>query len=189
MGARRPLISAVVAIAVVSTVALVAAAGSASPSQAPSQPTAVELSVQVGQVSFSSMTPQNLPVYAFGWSGRRTIGTTGGGGGTGKETLGDFSFTRQLDESSPLFLNLFMTGKLTKTVTVNVFQPGSQQVALKYTLSDVLISSFHHGAVGEADYTFPTDQVTLHFSKVCLQSFSPAGGTRASSVCQKIIPT
>lgn len=186
MGARRPLISAIVAIAVVVTVALVAAAGSASPSQAPSQPTAVELSVEVGQVSFSSMVPQNLPVYAFSWAGKRTIGTVGGGGGTGKETLGDFTLTRQLDESSPLFLALFMTGKLTKTVTVNVFAPGSQQIALRYTLSDVLVSSFHHGAVGEADYTIPTDQISLHFDKVCLESFSPAGGTRASSVCQKI---
>jgi type VI protein secretion system component Hcp len=183
MNARRPLISAVVAIAVVGSVALIAAADSASPSRSPSQPTAVELTQEVAQVSFDGL-PANLPVFSFTWGGRNTTsGPVGGGGGTGKAILNGFTLTRKLDESSPLFLRRFLTGQLTKTVTLEVFDgPGSRQVAMKYTLSNVLISSFAHSGLGTADYSMPFDRMTLKFHKVCLQTFSPPGA-RASTTC------
>jgi hypothetical protein len=169
MGAvHRPLISAVVALTVVVAVSLVAAAGSAPPASTSTDP-----SVPVGGISASGITSQGqfLTIVDLSWSGSSTLGG-GSGGGAGKVTLQPFTVTRQLDRFSPLFLQKFLTGVHLQTVVVDVFAPGSQSTQVQYTLSNVLISSFHHFANGTPDYAMPLDRITMRFHKVCMAGFN-----------------
>lgn len=99
-------------------------------------------------------------------------GTTATGGATaGKAQFGDFVITKPVDSASPqLFMNC-ATGKLIRTAVISLLAPGDQPVEfLKYTLSDVLISSVSVSASGEA----PTEQVTLAYSRIEIE-YKPIG--------------
>src|SRR6266699_3022978 len=66
----------------------------------------------------------------------------GGGGGVGKVQLQDFHFTKHHDKASPKLFEACCTGKHTPKVTLTCRKAGgSQQEFLKWTLSEVLISS------------------------------------------------
>ena len=93
----------------------------------------------------------------------------GGGGGAGKVTFQDFHFTAATSKASP---NLFLAcanGHHIKQGTLTVRKAGrEEQEFLKYTLTDVLVSSYEGSSVDDA---FPQDTFTLNFAKV-VTSFS-----------------
>lgn len=99
-------------------------------------------------------------------------GTTATGGATaGKAQFGDFVVTKPVDSSSPqLFMNC-ATGKLIRNAVISLRKPGGEGVEfLKYTLTDVMISSVSVSASGDA----PTEQVSLSYSRIEIE-YKPIG--------------
>ena len=108
--------------------------------------------------------------------------STGGGGGAGKVSMQDFHFTHQVDKSSPKLFMALATGEHLKQITLTVRKAGGEQTEyLKYTFTDVLITSL--SASGSSSDPAPTEQISLNFSKIEME-YQPmnAAGTVESPV-------
>jgi type VI secretion system secreted protein Hcp len=87
----------------------------------------------------------------------------GGGGGAGKVSMQDFSFTKSIDKSSPKLFEALATGKHLKEVKLTL--RGSSSVEyLTITLTDVLVSSYSTG--GSSGDDRPTESVSLNFAQI-----------------------
>jgi type VI secretion system secreted protein Hcp len=90
--------------------------------------------------------------------------STGGGGGAGKPSFHDLSFTHKIDKASPLLLRGCATGQHLKDATITRRKAGKgQQEFLVIKMNDVIITS-----VTEADDNggSQSEMVTLAFAKV-----------------------
>jgi type VI secretion system secreted protein Hcp len=77
----------------------------------------------------------------------------GGGGGEGKASFHDFTFTHHIDKASPVLLKACATGEHIKDATITVRKAGKgQQEYLIIKLTDVIVTSV---ALGEAAATSP----------------------------------
>jgi type VI secretion system secreted protein Hcp len=102
--------------------------------------------------------------WSFGESNPGTLGT-GGGGGAGKVTMQDISFTTRMSKASPKLFLSCATGKhMNEAKLVGVHGGAMQQEYLTWTFSDVLVSSYQTQGSGGDDIVM--DQVSLAFSKV-----------------------
>jgi type VI secretion system secreted protein Hcp len=89
----------------------------------------------------------------------------GGGSGSGKVQLHDFQISKYFDKASPKLFEACATGKHTPKVVVVLRKAGgTQQEYLKYTFSDVLVSSISHS--GSGSDVLPTENVTMNYSKI-----------------------
>ncbi|MDY0743279.1 type VI secretion system tube protein Hcp [Paucibacter sp. R3-3] len=91
---------------------------------------------------------------------------SGGGGGSGKVALHDFSFVKKVDKSSAKLFAAMCSGEHYDTATLVCRRAGKeQQEFLTVVLSKVIVSSLTHlGAEGAE--TIPSDSVTLNFGKI-----------------------
>src|SRR5947209_130778 len=91
---------------------------------------------------------------------------SGGGGGSGKVVLNDFSFVKKVDKASAKLLTSCCTGEHLKTATLVCRKAGKdQQEFLTIILSPILISSFQSGGSAGSDI-IPMDQVSINYGKV-----------------------
>ena len=106
---------------------------------------------------------------SFNWGARQGATTThGGGSGAGRVAIQDFEFTKQVDKASPLLLLNCANGKhIPKAVMVARAAGGEQQEYLKYTFSDVMITSVQFLADDRVNGPVPKpqDRVKFTFSK------------------------
>src|SRR4029079_15494028 len=89
---------------------------------------------------------------------------TGSGGGKGKATFHDLSFTHKIDKASPLLLKGCATGQHLKEATITRRKAGKGQPEfLVIKMNDVMVTS-----VGESDDggSSQVETVTLAFAKV-----------------------
>jgi type VI secretion system secreted protein Hcp len=89
----------------------------------------------------------------------------GVGAASGKVSMSDFSFTTKLSKASPKLFLTCAEGKHIKAAWLTARRAAGKATDyfLKWTFSDLLISSYHTGAVtGEA----PVDQVSFNFAKI-----------------------
>src|SRR6516165_9679323 len=103
-----------------------------------------------------------------GWSwGAAQTGTSshGGGAGAGKVAMQDAHFSMSVSKASPKLMLACATGDHIKQAVLTCRKAGTdQQEYLKYTFSDVLVSSFQtNGASGGGT---PTESLSLNFSKI-----------------------
>jgi len=114
-----------------------------------------------------------LESWSFGASQGGTFGF-GGGGGAGKVQMQDFHFVMKNCKASPRLLQACATGEHIKSAILTCRKAGAasggtgpdyQQEFLKYTFTDLLVSSFNVSGSGSGD-VLPTDQVSLNFSKI-----------------------
>lgn len=90
----------------------------------------------------------------------------GGGGGAGKVTFQDFHFVKKMDKASPkLFLACSRGDHIKSAILVCRKAGKEQQEFLKWTFSDLLISSYQTSGSGAGD-VLPMDQISFNFSKV-----------------------
>lgn len=102
--------------------------------------------------------------FSFGATNSGT-GHTGGGSGAGKVVMQDFHFVCHTSKASPKLMLKCADGSHIKSAILTCRKAGKdQQEYLKYTLTDVLVSSYQTG--GSASSTVPTDQFSLNFVKV-----------------------
>ena len=133
--------------------------------------------------SQDSKHKSEIELLSFSW-GAQQSGTfaTGGGGGAGRVTMQDFSFTKQLDKASPKLLLACASGEHIKSAILTARKAGKeQQEYLKVTFSDVLVSSYSPG--GSTGETIPLEQVALNFAKIEVDyKEQKADGTLGGSV-------
>jgi type VI secretion system secreted protein Hcp len=109
---------------------------------------------------------EEIDVLAWSW-GASQSGTThmGGGGGSGKVSVQDLSFTKYVDAASADLLLACCNGKHFDEALLTVRKAGENPVEyLKLKLTEVLISSISTGGSGGEDRL--TENVTLNFAKV-----------------------
>ena len=105
--------------------------------------------------------------WAWGLSQAGNLGH-GGGGGSGKVSFQDLTFTHHLDKSSPSLMKACATGMHLKDATITVRKAGKgQQEFLVITLTDVLVTSVSTSVSDEGDTT--VESVGLAFAKVDLE--------------------
>jgi type VI secretion system secreted protein Hcp len=102
------------------------------------------------------------------WSWGETqshLAAGGAGGGAGKVTISDFSFTTRLSKASPKLFLACAEGSHIKAAwpTARRAAGKASDYFLKWTFSDLLVSSYQAGAAAE---NAPIDQVSFNFAKI-----------------------
>lgn len=89
----------------------------------------------------------------------------GGGGGAGKVSMQDFHFVMKANKASPLLFLHCANGKHIPKAVLTCRKAGEkQQEYLKWTFSDLLVSSFQTG--GSQGDMIPTESISLNFAKI-----------------------
>lgn len=116
--------------------------------------------------SQDSKHKNEIELQSFSW-GETNSGSSagGGGGGTGRVAMQDFQFTMQANKASPKLFLACANGEHIKKAVLTATKAGkAQQDYLKWTFSDLLVSSFQTG--GSSGDIIPTDQVSFNFTKI-----------------------
>ena len=104
----------------------------------------------------------------LGWSfGAHQAGTmaAGGGGGSGKVSMQDFTFLMYMCKATPKLLQHCASGKHVPSATFTARKAGEQQQEyLKIKFTDLLVSSYSTGAAASADQGI--ESISLNFAKI-----------------------
>jgi type VI secretion system secreted protein Hcp len=102
--------------------------------------------------------------WSFGAANQGTFGA-GGGGGAGKVAMQDFSFSMTTNKASSKLFLACANGEHLKNAILTCRKAGKeQQEYLKWTFTDLLISSFNTSGSGSAG--LPMDNTTFNFTKL-----------------------
>jgi type VI secretion system secreted protein Hcp len=107
----------------------------------------------------------------------------GGGGGAGKASFNDFHFTMKVNKSTPKLMLACANGEHIKKAVLTCRKAGKdQQEFLKYTFTDLLVSSYQSGGNGAGDVV-PIEAISINYSK-CEVSYKEqkADGTLGGEV-------
>jgi type VI secretion system secreted protein Hcp len=111
-------------------------------------------------------------IESMSWGGITPVSGTGGGG-AGKVSFKDFSFSQRINKASPKLFLMCATGQTVPTVTLSVTRMvgGAEVGYYKVVLKDVLISSISGantpGAGGTATSgDRPQESLSLNFTKI-----------------------
>lgn len=108
----------------------------------------------------------DIDVLAWSW-GMSQSGTThmGGGGGSGKASFQDLSFTKYVDSATNALMTALAKGTHVDKVELMVRKAGEgQKKYIFITMEQVLVTSISTGGSGGEDRL--TENVTLNFAKV-----------------------
>jgi len=108
----------------------------------------------------------DIDVLAWSW-GMSQSGTThmGGGGGSGKASFQDLSFTKYVDSATNALMTALAKGTHIEKVELMVRKAGEgQKKYIFITMEQVLVTSLSTGGSGGEDRL--TENVTLNFAKV-----------------------
>ena len=128
---------------------------------------AIDMFIKIGDIkgeSHDDAHTDEIDVLAWSW-GMSQSGTmhVGGGGGAGKVSVQDISFTKWLDKSSPELMKHCINGKhIDECVLVCRKASGDKPLEyMKVTMKMVIVSSVSTGGSGGEDRL--TENVTLNF--------------------------
>src|ERR1700704_4182336 len=111
---------------------------------------ASDIFAKIGDIKGESLDDKHkgeIEVLSFSWgvTNDATI-KSGGGGGAGKASFHDFSFTHNIDKASPVLLQACATGTHLKEATITHRKAGKgQQEYLIIKMSDVIITGVTEG--------------------------------------------
>lgn len=112
-----------------------------------------------------------IEISAYGVEASRV--STGGGGGSGKVTLQDFSFFTRTSSASPRILEHVLLGRIIPTVELDILAPtstGMQRIA-NWTLEEASI--VRYTTKGNGDW--PTEYFDIQFNRLTYSYYSPTG--------------
>jgi type VI secretion system secreted protein Hcp len=114
--------------------------------------------------SQDSKHPEEIEIGSFSFGATQTGSFSAmGGGGAGKVSMQDFHFTIPTQCASPKLLLTCAKGDHIKSAILTCRKAGSkQQEFLKYTFTDLLVSSFQTGGSSET----PMDQISMNFAQI-----------------------
>ena len=130
---------------------------------------AVSIFARIGTIQGESQDDKHkdeIEVLSWSW-GVSQSGTMvhGGGGGEGRASFQDFSFTHYVDKASPVLMKACATGEHIKEATITVRKAGKgQHEYLIIKMTDVLVTSVSTSVSAEGDAT--VEGVALAFAKV-----------------------
>ncbi len=116
--------------------------------------------------SSDSKHKNEIEIESFSW-GETNSGSSsgGGGGGTGRVAMQDFHFTTRVNKASPKLFLACANGEHIKKAVLTCTKAGKeQQDYLKWTFSDLIVSSYQIG--GSSGDIIPVDQISLNFTKI-----------------------
>ncbi len=129
---------------------------------------AVDMFMKIGDIDGESTDqshPKDIDVLAWSW-GMSQSGTThmGGGGGAGKVSVMDLSFTKYVDSSSHALIQACCTGKHYDEAKLVVRKAGTTQLEyIIITMTEVIVTNVSTGGSGGEDRL--TENCTLNFAK------------------------
>jgi type VI secretion system secreted protein Hcp len=92
--------------------------------------------------------------------------SAGGGGGAGKVHMQDFHFVMNVNKATPKLILACAGGDHIKSAILTCRKAGKdQQEYLKYTFSDLLISSYQTGGSGNGE-VLPQEQISFNYAKM-----------------------
>ena len=106
-----------------------------------------------------------IDVLSWSWGASNTSGV--GGGGTGKVSVQDLSFTKRLDKSSPQLYLRCANGKHFASAQLVLRRTGADGSSIDYykvTLTDVLVTSVSAG--GSTGDDRPMETISLNYTKI-----------------------
>jgi type VI secretion system secreted protein Hcp len=109
---------------------------------------------------------QAVDLLSWSW-GAAQAGTMayGGGGGAGKASVQDISFSMKENKASPKLLNACLSGQhIAKAVLLARKAGGEPRNFLQVTLEEVLVSSYQTG--GSWGDPVPVNQISLNFARL-----------------------
>lgn len=120
-----------------------------------------------------------IEIESFSW-GVSNLGSSGGGGGTGKVSFQDLHFTTRISKASPQLMLACATGKHFPSATLFVRKSGgSTNEYYKITLEEVLVSSMQQTGPGSnggtSTDTTPGDQVVIYFNALSVEHTADDG--------------
>jgi type VI secretion system secreted protein Hcp len=131
---------------------------------------ASDIFAKIGDIKGESLDDKHkdeIEVLSWSWGVTNAEKPTGGGGGEGKASFHDLSFTHKIDKASPVLMKGCATGQHLKEATITRRKAGKgQQEFLIIKMNDVLIT-----AVTDADNDEGgnLETVSLAFAKVDLE--------------------
>ena len=107
-----------------------------------------------------------IDVESFSWGvSQMGTGGHGGGGGAGKASFQDLHVHTHVNKSSPKLFLACANGEHIKSAILVCRKAGKeQQEFLKWTFSDLLVSSYQTG--GSSGEVIPVDSISLNFTKI-----------------------
>jgi type VI secretion system secreted protein Hcp len=150
---------------------------------------AADIFAKLGDIKGESLDDKHkdeIEVLSWSW-GVSNAGSmaVGAGGGEGKASFHDLSFTHKIDKASPTLMQTCATGVHLKDATITHRKAGKgQQEFLVIKMNDVIVTSVTHSDSGGDGGSAET--VTLAFAKVDLE-YKPqkADGTLDAAVVFK----
>jgi type VI secretion system secreted protein Hcp len=121
-----------------------------------------------------------IELLSFSWGLANQTSNTGGGGGSGKPVVQDFSIVKEMSSSSPALMEKCCTGEHISSATITLVNKETKEEFYKIKLTDVLISSYQTGGSGGGG-AVPMDQVSFNFSSVDLQAADRKGNFNSVS--------
>jgi type VI secretion system secreted protein Hcp len=132
---------------------------------------AADTFAKLGDIKGESLDDKHkdeIEVLSFSW-GVSNAGSMGygSGGGEGKASFHDLSFTHKIDKASPVLMQACATGVHLKDGTITVRKAGKgQQEFLVIKMNDVIITSVTHGSAGSDG---ASENVSIAFAKVAVE--------------------
>ena|SRR5581483_150489 len=119
--------------------------------------------------SKDSVHQNEIDVMSYTWGGSQPTGSTyGGGGGVGKFNAQDLTITKRMDIASPNLFQNCASGKPfdSAVLTIRKAGGGSPVEYLKYTMTNVIVTSFQNSGMAGGTEDVPTEHVSLSFSAI-----------------------
>ena len=124
-----------------------------------------------------------IQIESFSW-GESNVGSmgAGGGGGSGKVAMQDFHFVMGANKSTPKLILACADGSHVKSAILTCRKAGKeQQEFLKYTFTDVLISSYQTSGSDS-----PVEQCSFNFTQIQVDyKEQKADGTLGGAITTK----
>jgi type VI secretion system secreted protein Hcp len=104
-----------------------------------------------------------IAIESFSWGVSNSAHASGGGGGAGKVSMRDFSFSTSVNRATPALLAAFAGGDTVDEAILKIVGDDNEFGTLSFELENVLVSSV---AMDGEDDAVPTDSFSLNFTKV-----------------------
>jgi type VI secretion system secreted protein Hcp len=132
---------------------------------------AADIFAKIGDIKGESLDDKHkdqIEILSWSWGVTNAGAMRGGsGGGEGKASFQDFSFTHNIDKASPVLMQACATGVHMKEATITARKAGKgQHEFLIIKMNDVIITGVIHGGSGESG---TSESVSLAFAKVNLE--------------------
>ena len=115
--------------------------------------------------SVDSKHKDEIQIESYSWGLANASAPVGGGGGTGRASFQDFTFTTDISKAMPPLFTHCVSGKHIKEGLLTLRRAGGeQQDYLKIKFTDILITGLSEA--GNVEGAAPMDQVSLNFNEI-----------------------